>query len=99
MKIRPLQDRVIAIRDEAEEKSAGGLYIPQAAQESMNRGEVVAVAKGRILEDGTVEPLCVKVGDKILFGKYAGSEIEIDGKELLILREEDIIGVLEGIEI
>lgn len=99
MKIRPLQDRVIAVRDEAEEVSAGGIIIPNNAKEAPQRGTVKAVAKGRVLDDGTIEPLCVNVGDKILFGKYAGSEIEIDGEALLILREEDIIGVLEGMEI
>jgi chaperonin GroES len=96
MKIRPLQDRVVAVRDDAEEVSSGGIIIPQAAQEKMSRGTVTAVARGRILDDGEIQPLCVSIGDKILFGKYAGSDIEIDSQELVILREDDIIGIIEG---
>jgi chaperonin GroES len=96
MKIRPLQDRVVLKRDQSEETTAGGIIIPQAAQEKMSRGTVQAVARGRIMEDGTVAPLCVDVGDRVLFGKYAGADIEIDGEELVILREEDIIGTLEA---
>ena len=95
MKIRPLQDRVIVKRVAEEEKSKGGIIIPDTAKEKPQEGKVVAVGKGKVAEDGTVRPLDVKVGDRILFGKYSGTEIKIDGEEHLILREDDILGVLE----
>jgi chaperonin GroES len=97
MKIRPLQDRVIVKRLEQEdEKTKGGLIIPDTAKEKPQQGKIVAVGKGKVNDDGTINPLDVKVGDKILFGKYAGSEIKIEGEEHLIMREEDILGVVEG---
>ena len=95
MKIRPLQDRVIVKRIEEEEKTKGGIIIPDTAKEKPQEGKVVAVGKGKLNEDGKVVPLDVKVNDRILFGKYSGSEINIDGEEHLIMREEDILGVLE----
>ena len=96
MKIRPLQDRILVKRVQEEEKTAGGIIIPDTAKEKPQQGKVIAVGKGRKSEDGTVVPLDVKVGDRILFGKYAGSEIKVEGEEHLIMREEDILGVLEG---
>jgi chaperonin GroES len=96
MKIRPLQDRVIVKRIAEEEKSKGGIIIPDTAKEKPQEGKVIAVGKGKIDDDGKVRPLDVKAGDKILFGKYSGTEIKIDGEEHLILREDDILGVLEG---
>jgi chaperonin GroES len=97
MKVRPLQDRVLIKRLEDDtEKTKGGLYIPDSAKEKPQQGKVMAVGKGRISDDGKVIPLDVKAGDKILFGKYSGSEIKVDGEELLIMREEDILGVVEG---
>ena len=95
MKIRPLQDRVIVKRVDEEEKSAGGIIIPDTAKEKPQEGKVVAVGKGKVGEDGKVHPLDVKSGDKILFGKYAGTEIKIQGEDHLILREDDILGVIE----
>jgi chaperonin GroES len=95
MKIRPLHDRVIVKREEEERKSPGGIVIPDTAAEKPVRGKVVAVGKGKILEDGKVRPLDVKVGDKILFGKYGGNEVKVDGEELLVLREEDIMAIIE----
>jgi chaperonin GroES len=95
MKIRPLQDRVIVKRVDEEEKSTGGIIIPDTAKEKPQEGKVVAVGKGKVDEDGKVRPLDVKSGDKILFGKYAGTEIKIEGVEHLILREDDILGVIE----
>ncbi len=95
MKIRPLQDRVIVKRIEEEEKTKGGIIIPDTAKEKPQEGKVVAVGKGKANEDGKVVPLDVKVNDRILFGKYSGSEINIDGEEHLIMREEDILGVIE----
>jgi len=95
VKIRPLQDRVILKRIEEEEKSKGGIIIPDTAKEKPQEGRVVAVGKGKVNEDGKVTPLDVKVNDRVLFGKYAGSEINIDGEEHLIMREEDILGVIE----
>ncbi len=95
MKIRPLQDRVIVKRVAEEEKSKGGIIIPDTAKEKPQEGKVIAVGKGKIGEDGKVHPLDVKAGDRILFGKYSGTEIKIDGEEHLILREDDILGVLE----
>jgi len=97
MKIRPLQDRVIVKRiEEAVEKTKGGIIIPDTAKEKPQQGKVIAVGKGKVNDDGKITPLDVKVGDKILFGKYSGSEIKIDGEEHLIMREEDILGVVEG---
>jgi chaperonin GroES len=96
MKIRPLQDRVIVKRLEEEEKTKGGIIIPDTAKEKPQEGKVIAVGKGKVNEDGKVIPLDVKVGDRILFGKYSGSEIKIDGEEHLIMREEDILGIIEG---
>lgn len=95
MKIRPLQDRVIVKRIEEEEKTKGGIIIPDTAKEKPQEGKVVAVGKGKLNDDGKVVPLDVKVNDRILFGKYSGSEIVIDGEEHLIMREEDILGVVE----
>ena len=97
MKIRPLQDRVIVKRlEEAVEKTKGGIIIPDTAKEKPQHGKVIAVGKGKLNDDGKLTPLDVKVGDKILFGKYSGSEIKIDGEEHLIMREEEILGVVEG---
>ena len=95
MKIRPLQDRIIVKRVEEEETSKGGIIIPDTAKEKPQEGKVVAVGNGKIAEDGSVRPLDVKKGDRILFGKYAGTEIKLEGEEHLILREDDILGVLE----
>jgi len=96
MKIRPLQDRVIVRRVKEEEKTKGGLYIPDTAKEKPMEGIVVAVGNGKILEDGTVRKLDVKEGDRILFGKYTGNDVKLDGEETLILRENDILGILES---
>ena len=93
--IRPLQDRVILKRVKEEEKSKGGIIIPDSAKEKPIEGNVVAVGNGKVLEDGTVRKLDIKEGDRILFGKYSGTEVKIDGEERLILREDDILGVLE----
>ncbi|GAO35981.1 molecular chaperone GroES [Sulfuricella sp. T08] len=95
MKIRPLHDRVIVKRLEAEEKTASGIVIPGSAAEKPDQGEIVAVGKGKILENGEVRALDVKVGDKVLFGKYSGQAVKVDGDELLVMREEDIMGVVE----
>jgi chaperonin GroES len=96
MKLRPLHDRVIVKRMEEERTSPGGIVIPDTAAEKPIRGQVVAVGNGKILDDGKVRPLDVKVGDKILFGKYSGTEVKVDGEELLVMREEDVMAVLEG---
>jgi chaperonin GroES len=96
MKIRPLHDRVIVKRLEEERVSAGGIVIPDSAAEKPVQGKVIAVGKGKILEDGTVRALDVKVGDKILFGKYSGTEVKVDGEDLLVMREEDLLAVIEG---
>ena len=96
MKIRPLQDRIIVKRIAEEEKTAGGIIIPDTAKEKPQEGKVTAVGNGKVGEDGRVTPLDVKKGDKVLFGKYAGTEIKIDGDEHLIMREDDILGVVEG---
>lgn len=96
MKIRPLQDRVIVKRIEEEGKTKGGIIIPDSAKEKPQEGKVVAVGKGKVTEDGKVIPLDVKAGDRILFGKYAGAEVKIEGEEHLIMREEDILGIIEG---
>jgi chaperonin GroES len=95
MKIRPLHDRVIVKREDEERKSPGGIVIPDTAAEKPIRGKIIAVGKGKVLEDGKVRPLDVKVGDRILFGKYGGNEVKVDGEELLVLREEDIMAVIE----
>jgi chaperonin GroES len=95
MNIRPLHDRVIVRRMEEERTSAGGIVIPDTAAEKPIQGEVVAVGKGKILENGDVRPLDVKVGDRVLFGKYSGTEVKVSGEELLVLREDDIMGVVE----
>ena len=96
MKIRPLHDRVIIKRLEEDRTSPGGILIPDTAAEKPVMGKVVAVGKGKILEDGSVRALDVKVGDKILFGKYGGQEVKVDGDELLVMREEDVMAVVEG---
>ncbi len=95
MKIRPLHDRVIVQRLEEEEKTKGGIIIPDTAKEKPQEGKVIAVGSGKILENGTKTTLDVKVGDKILFGKYSGTEIKVEGEELLMMREDDILGVIE----
>ena len=95
MKIRPLHDRVIVKREDEERKSPGGIVIPDTAAEKPIRGKIVAVGKGKILENGSVRPLYLKVGDKILFGKYGGTEVKVDGDELLVMREEDVMAVIE----
>ena len=95
MKFRPLQDRVVVRRIEAETKSSGGIIIPDTAKEKPIEGKVVAVGNGKVLEDGKVRPLEVKVGDRVLFGKYSGTEVKVDGEDRLIVREDDILGVLE----
>ena len=96
MKIRPLHDRVIVKRLEEERTSPGGIVIPDTAAEKPVQGKIVAVGKGKILEDGKVRELDVKVGDKILFGKYSGTEVKVDGEELVVRREEDVMAVIEG---
>lgn len=96
MNIRPLYDRIVVKRIENEETMQGGLYIPDSAKEKPQEGEVVAVGKGKRLEDGKVVALDVKTGDRILFGKYSGSDIKIDGEEYLIMREDEVLGILEG---
>ncbi len=95
MKLRPLQDRILVKRVEEETKTAGGLIIPETAKEKPQRGEVVAAGNGKKTEDGKVMPLDVKVGDKVLFGKYSGTEIKVDGEEYLMMREDDILAVVE----
>ena len=96
MKIRPLQDRVIVKRLEEEQKTAGGIIIPDTAKEKPQKGEIIAAGPGKKNEDGKVQPLDIKKGDKVLFSKYAGTEIKVEGEELLIMREDDIMGVIEG---
>jgi len=96
MNIRPLQDRLVVKRMEEETTSAGGIYIPDSATEKPSRGEVLAVGNGKKNDNGDATPMDVKVGDSVLFGKYSGTEIKIDGEELLIMREEDILGVFEA---
>ena len=95
MKIRPLHDRVIVRREPEETTSAGGIVIPNTAAEKPSQGVIIAIGTGKILDSGEVRHLAVKVGDKILFGKYSGTEVKVDGEELLVMREEDIIGVIE----
>jgi chaperonin GroES len=95
MKIRPLYDRIVVKRIEEKEQMQGGLYIPDSAKEKPQEGEVAAVGKGKRLEDGKLVPLDVQVGDRILFGKYSGSDIKIDGEEYLIMREDEVLGILD----
>jgi chaperonin GroES len=94
MKIRPLHDRVIVKRIEEERKTPGGIVIPDNAAEKPDQGEVLAIGTGKVMEDGKVRPLAVKVGDRVIFGKYSGSTVKVDGDELLVMREEDIMGVV-----
>ena len=96
MNIRPLHDRVVVKRLEEERKTASGIFIPDSATEKPDQGEVIAVGKGKAGDDGKVRALEVKVGDKVLFGKYSGQTVKVDGDELLVMREEDIMGVVEG---
>jgi chaperonin GroES len=96
MQIRPLYDRVVVRRIEQKETMQGGLYIPDSAKEKPQEGEVVAIGKGKRLEDGKLVPLDVQVGDRILFGKYSGSDIKLDSEELLIMREDEVLGILEA---
>jgi len=96
MKFRPLHDRVVVRRVEEEAKTAGGIIIPETAQEKPSQGEIVAVGQGARGEDGKIVPLDVKVGDRVIFGKWSGTEVKIDGEDLLIMKESDIMGVLEG---
>ncbi len=95
MAIRPLQDRIIVKRLDEEEKTKGGIIIPDTAKEKPLEGSVIAVGNGRILEDGKVRPLDIKKGDRVMFGKYAGTEVKIDGVDHLILREEDVVAIIE----
>ena len=95
MKIRPLHDRVVIRRTEEERKSPGGIVIPDNVQEKPIQGEVIAVGNGKPLDNGQVRPMDVKVGDKVLFGKYSGTEVKIDGQDVLVMREEDIMAVLD----
>ncbi len=95
MNIRPLHDRVVVKRMEEERTSAGGIVIPDSATEKPARGEILSIGKGKIAENGDVRPLDVKVGDQVLFGKYSGTEIKVDGEEVLVMREDDIMGVFE----
>jgi chaperonin GroES len=97
MNIRPLYDRIVVKRIEDQETKIGGLFIPDTAKEKPQEGEVVAVGKGKRLEDGKVIALDVKVGDRILFGKYSGNDIKLDGQELLIMREDEVLGILENV--
>jgi chaperonin GroES len=96
MKIRPLHDRVIVKREAEERKSAGGIVIPDSATEKPTFGKVVAVGKGKILKNGDIRPVDLKIGDRILFGKYSGTEVKMDGDELVVMREEDVVAVVEG---
>lgn len=96
MKVRPLHDRIIVSRLEEGEQKVGGIIIPDTAKEKPQQGKVIAVGKGKVEKDGKVTPLDVKAGDTILFGKYAGQEIKLDGEEFLIMREEEVLGVVEG---
>ena len=95
MSIRPLHDRVLVRRHEDEKKSPGGIVIPDSAAEKPMQGEIVAVGNGKVQENGEQRPLDVKAGDKVLFGKYSGTEVKVDGEELLVMREDDIMGVIE----
>jgi len=95
MNIRPLHDRVVVRRLEEERTSSGGIVIPDSATEKPIQGEVLAVGKGKLLDNGDLRPLDVKVGDRVLFGKYSGTEVKLDGEELVVMREDDIMGVVE----
>ncbi|GLI34570.1 co-chaperone GroES [Desulforhabdus amnigena] len=95
MKLRPLNDRVVVKRLEEETKTAGGIIIPDTAKEKPIQGEVLAVGNGKVMEDGTRRPLDIKAGDRVLFGKYAGTDIKVEGEELLIMREDDILAIIE----
>jgi chaperonin GroES len=95
MKIRPLHDRVVVRRLEEERKTASGIVIPDTAAEKPDQGEVIAIGNGKILEDGKTRPLDVKVGDRVLFGKYSGQTVKVKGEEFLVMREEDIMGVID----
>lgn len=96
MNVRPLYDRILVQRVESEAKSKGGLFLPDSAQEKPSEGLVVAVGHGRIGKDGDLEPLTVKAGDRVIFGRYAGTEIKVDGQERLVLREDEVFGILES---
>jgi len=96
MNLRPLNDRVVVKRIEEETKTAGGIIIPDTAKEKPIQGEVIAVGNGKVLDDGTRKALDVKAGDRVLFGKYAGTDIKVEGEELLIMREDDILAIIEG---
>lgn len=98
MNIRPLHDRLVVKRIEATDDKVGGLFIPDSAKEKPQQGKVVAVSRGKRLEDGTLRPLDVVLGDRILYGKYTGSEIKLAGEEYLIVREDEVLGVFEGVE-
>jgi chaperonin GroES len=95
MKLRPLQDRILVKRIEEQEKTAGGIYIPDTAKEKPVMGEIVSVGNGKKTEDGKVIPVDVKAGDKVLFGKYAGTEVKVENGDFLIMREDDILGIIE----
>jgi chaperonin GroES len=95
MKLRPLQDRILVKRIEEQEKTAGGIYIPDTAKEKPVMGEIVSVGNGKKTEDGKVIPVDVKAGDKVLFGKYAGTEVKVENGDYLIMREDDILGIIE----
>ncbi len=96
MKIRPLQDRILIRRLDSEEEMRGGIVIPDTAKEKPQEGEVVAVGDGKVLDSGQKQEMTVKVGDRILFGKYSGTEVKVDDEELLIMREDEVLGILEG---
>ncbi len=96
MKIKPLQDRILLRRLDSEEEMRGGIVIPDTAKEKPQEGEVVAVGDGKVLDSGQKQEMTVKVGDRVLFGKYSGTEVKVDDEELLIMREEDVLGILEG---
>jgi len=95
MKLRPLQDRILVKRIEEEEKTAGGIYIPDTAKEKPQMGQIISVGNGKKTEDGKVIPVDLKAGDKVLFGKYSGTEVKVEGDDFLIMREDDILGVIE----
>ena len=96
MQLKPLNDRIVVKRIEEEQTTAGGIIIPDSAKEKPIRGEVLAVGNGKVLDDGSRRPLDVKAGDKILFGKYAGTDVKVEGEELLIMREDEVLAVIEG---
>ncbi|MEZ4317972.1 MAG: co-chaperone GroES [Myxococcota bacterium] len=96
MDIRPLYDRILVKRVENPVKSRGGLFLPESASEKPSEGEILAIGQGRLAEDGSVKPLAVKVGDRVLFSRYAGNEIKVDGEERLVLREDEVLGIVEA---